>query len=96
MQIMFYFGNGLGTTHGSSFKTYFSTPPRMMRFKQTGHFVTQCRRPSSVADAFHVSCANGFRFTSHLDNLRFCSSDWLHVSIHGTSFCFLLSKLSKL
>jgi len=48
----------------------------------------------TVVDAFQVSCANGFQFVSHLVNLGFRSSDWLHVSIHGTSFSLLFSKLS--
>jgi len=52
----------------------------------------------SVEDAFQVCCANGFQFGSHLADLRFRSSDWfwLHVSIHGTSFSLLFSKLCKL
>jgi len=33
-----------------------------------------------------VFCANGFRFTSHLGDLRFYSSDRLHVSILGQFF----------
>jgi len=50
----------------------------------------------SVANAFQVCCANGFRFTSHLDDLHFRSSDCFHVSIHGISFSLLFSKLSTL
>ena len=35
--------------------------------------------PSSVVDAFQVSCANAFRFASHLGDLR----SWLNISIHS-------------
>ena len=52
------------------------------------------RHPSRVADTFWVSCANGFQFASRLGDLRFHNSDCLHVSIHGTSFSLLFSKLS--
>jgi len=31
-----------------------------------------------------------------LGDLRFYSIDWLHVSVYGTSFSLLLSKLPKL
>ena len=37
-----------------------------------------------VADMFHY--ADGFKLTSHLGTLCFCSSDCLHISIHVTSF----------
>jgi len=42
--------------------------------------------PGSAADAFQVCCANVFQFASHLEYLHFRSTDWLHVSIHETSF----------
>jgi len=49
-----------------------------------------CKRqhPDSVVDTCQVWCANGCWFASHLGDLRFHSSDWLHISIHGTSFSF--------
>jgi len=34
------------------------------------------------------------RLTCDLGDLHFCSSDWLRISIHGTSFSLLFSKLS--
>jgi len=40
--------------------------------------------------------ASSYGFTSDLGALRFCTSDCLHVSIRGTSFCLFFSKLSKL
>jgi len=51
-------------------------------------------RPGSIVDAFQVYCFNGFQFASHLGDLHFRNSDWLHVSFHGTSFSLLFSKLS--
>jgi len=52
------------------------------------------RCANSVVDAFQVCCANGFLFASHLGDLRFHISDWLHDSIHCTRFSALFSKLS--
>jgi len=48
-----------------------------------------------LADVFQVCCSNGFRFASHLSASHCHSSDWLHVSICGTT-SLLFSKLSKL
>jgi len=52
-------------------------------------------RLGSVADVFQVCYANSFQFAFHLGGaLRFHSSNCLHVvSISGTSFSLLFSKL---
>jgi len=50
--------------------------------------------PSSVADVFQVCCDNGFWFAAYRGALRSHSDDWLNVSIRGTSFSLLFSKLS--
>ena len=52
--------------------------------------------PSSITDRFQVCHANGYGFASHLGAVRFCNSDCLHVSIRGTSFSLLFSKLAEL
>jgi len=44
--------------------------------------------PCSIADIFHIWCANGFRFASHLGNLRLRGSDWLQVSFMGPLFLY--------
>jgi len=54
------------------------------------------RRSSSTMDRCQVCHANGWGFASQLGTLCFRNSDCLHVSIHGTSFSLLFSKLSKL
>jgi len=49
--------------------------------------VSQYSIGNSVVDVFKVCCVNtSFQFTSHLGTLRFHSSDWLHISIHGARF----------
>jgi len=64
---------------------------------KAGSLPFKWRCPDSVADVFHVCCANGCSwFASYLGALHFCNSDCLHVSIRGTSFSLLFSKLSKL
>ena len=68
----------------------------MMRFEQTGQFVTQAASPGSITVTFQLHHANGLRFASHPGALRFRNSDCLRVSICGISFSLLFSKLSKL
>jgi len=45
---------------------------------------------------FQLYHANGCGFASHLGAYSFHNSDCLHVSIRGTSFLLLFSKLFKL
>jgi len=59
---------------------------KAVRFKRLSR---KQRCPGSVKDVFQVYCDNGFRFASHLGVLRFRNSDWLHISIRGTSVLFL-------
>jgi len=75
--------------------------PKDLRFEHGSTKLASCprRHLTSLCPWIRFRSAVPMVFSSpltSLGDLRFYSIDWLHVSVYGTSFSLLLSKLPKL